>query len=47
MLSIIQGVHVSLFANPGMKPFFAIHNIGLGSDAGSFHGANILIAQKE
>ena len=42
-----QGVHVPPFVKHGVRPLFAIDNIDLGSDAGSFHGADLLIAQKE
>ena len=42
-----QGVHAPPFVKHGMKPLFAIDKIDLGSDAGSFHGADLLIAQKE
>ena len=42
-----QGVHMPPFVKRGIRPLFAIDNIDLGSDSGSFHGADLLIAQKE
>lgn len=42
-----QGVHIPPFVKHGIMPLFAIDNIDLGSDAGSFHGADLLIAQRE
>jgi len=41
-----QGVHIPPFVKQGIRPLFAIDNIDLGSDAGSFHGADLLIAQR-
>lgn len=40
-------VHMPPFIKYGIRPLFAIDNIDLGSDAGSFHGADLMIAQKE
>jgi len=35
------------FVKHGIRPLFAIDNIDLGSKAGSFHWADLLIAQRE
>jgi len=40
------GIHIPPFVKQGIRPLFAIDNIDLGSDAGSLHGADLLIAQK-
>ena len=40
-----QGVHLPPFVRKGIWPVFAIDNIEWGSDACSFHGADLLIAQ--
>ena len=42
-----QGIHIPPFVKQGIRPLFAIDNIDLGSDAGSLHGADLLIAQKD
>ena len=34
-----QSVHISPFVKKGIRPLYAIDNIDLGSDVGSFHGA--------
>jgi len=39
-----QGVHIPPFVKQGIRPLFAMDNIDLGSDAGSFHSADLLIA---
>lgn len=31
----------------GIRPLYAIDNIDWGSDAGSFHGADLMVAQKQ
>ncbi|KAK7075143.1 hypothetical protein SK128_006539 [Halocaridina rubra] len=41
-----QGVHIPPFVKQGIRPLFAIDNIDLGRVAGSFHGADLLIAQR-
>ena len=41
-----QGEHIPPFVKQGIRPLFAIDNIDLGSDAGSFHGVDLLIAQR-
>lgn len=43
----MQGAHMPPFIKHGIRPLYAIDNTDLGSDAGSFHGAVLLIAQKE
>ena len=40
-----QGVHLPLFVKKGIWPVFVIDNVDWGSDACSFHGADLLIAQ--
>ena len=42
-----RGIHVPPFVKKGIRPLFAIDNIDWGSEAGSFHGADLLVAQKE
>ena len=42
-----RGVHIPPFVKQGIRPLFAIDNINLGSDAGSLHGADLLVAQKD
>ena len=41
-----QAVHIPPFVQKGIRPLYAIDNIDLGSDAGSFHGADLMVAQK-
>ena len=38
------GLHVPPLVKHGMKPMFAIDIIDLGSDEGSFNGADLIIA---
>lgn len=42
-----EGLHIPPFVKQGVRPLFAFDNIDLGSDASSFHGVDLLIAQKE
>lgn len=42
-----QSVHIPPFVKKGIRPLYAIDNIDLGSDAGSFHGADLMVAQKQ
>jgi len=42
-----QHVHMPPFVKHGIRPLFAIDNIDLGSEAGSFHWADLLVAQRE
>ena len=41
-----HGVLIPPFVKQGIRPLFSIDNIDWGSDAGSFHGADLLIAQR-
>ena len=42
-----RGVYIPPFVKQGIRPLFAIDNIDLGSDAGSLHGADLLVAQMD
>jgi len=42
-----QRVHMSPFVKHGIRPLFAMDNIDLRSEAGSFHRADLLVAQRE
>ncbi|XP_033114878.1 uncharacterized protein LOC117115272 [Anneissia japonica] len=42
-----QGAHVPPFVKGGVRPLFAIDNIDWGSEVGPFHGADLMIAQRE
>ena len=43
----VQSVHIPPFVKKGIRPLYAIANIDLGSDAGSFHGADLMVTQKQ
>ena len=39
-----QSVHIPPFVKKRIRPLYAIDNIDLGSDAGSFHGQDLMVA---
>ena len=43
----VNGLHVPPFLKQGVRPLFAIDNIDWSSEAQPFHGADLLIAQRE
>lgn len=43
----VKGMYVPPFLKQGVRPLFAIDNIDWGGEVGPFHGADLLVAQKE
>lgn len=41
-----ESIHIPSFVKKGIRPLYAIDNIDWGSDAGSLHGADLMVAQK-
>lgn len=41
------GLYLPSFTMKGVRPIFAADNIDVGSDAGSFHGADLMIVQRK